>query len=620
MTAKQEKDPAFERLLQFLQQSRGFDFTEYQRASLMRRVIKRMSEVGIEEFDLYEDYLEVHPQEFAELFNTILINVTSFFRDKDAWDYLAQEIIPQILEAKTPTSTIRVWSAGCASGEEAYSVAMLLAEAMGVEESRNHVKIYATDVDDQDLEVARHGIYNAKSIEYVPEDLRKKYFTTSNHNGQYAFRQDLRSTLVFGRHNLMHDAPISRLDLLLCRNTLIYFNREAQKRIVVNLHFALKETGFLFLGRAETMLTHADLFESPSLKQRIFRQAPLHQREESIETLMQADTDMPEGWTDSSQAIQEAVFKTTSPARVVVDGQGILVMMNEEARTRFSLDLRDMHRPFRDLELSYRPVELRSLIEQAHQEKQTITLRDTQQVFPKEDGQENMDISVTPLWGDDGHWLGTAISFVDVTQRRKLEGELEQTQHDMELMTRKLQFTHEELQSSSEELQSTVEELQTTNEELQSTNEERETMNEELQSTNNELEVINDELRNRTVELNRANAFLESILASVDVAVVVIDGKFRISLWNEHAEEMWGLRSGEVKNLSLLDLDIGLPVEELKIPIERFLADNEENEKVILDATNRRGQSIRCSVMRTVRANPDGAPQGVVLLMEEVRK
>jgi two-component system CheB/CheR fusion protein len=165
-----------------------------------------------------------------------------------------------------------------------------------------------------------------------------------------------------------------------------------------------------------------------------------------------------------------------------------------------------------------------------------------------------------------------------------------------------------------------VEELQTTNEELQSTNEEMETMNEELQSTNGELQGMNDELRNRTVELNRSNAFLESILASVEVAVVVIDNNFRISLWNERAEDMWGLRSGEVINLSFLDLDIGLPVEELKKPIERFLADHNENEKVMLNAINRRGQSIRCSVTRTIRLRTDGAPQGVVLVMEEVHK
>jgi two-component system CheB/CheR fusion protein len=497
---------------------------------------------------------------------------------------------------------------------------MLLAEAMGLEECRNQVKIYATDVDEADLESARRGIYSAKSIENVPEDLREKYFTTSNHNGQYAFQQDLRRTLVFGRHDLMQDAPISRLDLLLCRNTLIYFNREAQERIVTRLHFALKETGFIFLGRAETMLTHADLFEPTNLKQRTFRKVSLPERKERLEALIPAGAATPDGWTDNNRAIQQAIFETTSPARVVVDEQGTLIMANEEARTRFGLDLRDLQRPFRDLELSYRPVELRSLIEQAREEKQTIILRDTQRMLPKDHGQENLDIIVTPLWGDDGHWLGTAISFADVTERRKIEAELEQARHEMESMNEELQSTNEELETSSEELQSTVEELQTTNEELQSTNEEMETMNEELQSTNGELQGMTDELRNRTVELNRSNAFLESILASVEVAVVVIDNNFRISLWNERAEDMWGLRSGEVINLSFLDLDIGLPVEELKKPIERFLADHNENEKVMLNAINRRGQSIRCSVTRTIRLRTDGAPQGVVLVMEEVHK
>jgi two-component system CheB/CheR fusion protein len=616
----EEKDPAFEKLLEYLKNSRSFDFTEYKRASLMRRVNKRMNEVGIDEYEEYQDYLEVHPQEFTELFNTVLINVTSFYRDPEAWDYLAKEIMPHILEAKTPTSTVRLWSAGCASGEEAYSLAILLAEALGVETSRRQVKIYATDVDEDDLERARRGIYNEKAIEGLPEDLLKRYFNATDNNGNYVFRQDLRRTLVFGRHDLMQDAPISRLDLLVCRNTLIYFNREAQERIIGRFHFALKDSGYLFLGRAETMLTHNDMFKPADMKHRIFRKVFMENLRGQAESLTQAGDDVKFEMENAGLQVQLAAFDAAFPAQVVIDQQGNLVQANEEARLSLGLDRRDLGSPFRDLELSYRPLDLRSIIDQSREEKRSIQVRDVERALPQKNGQEYVDVIVIPLWGKNGGWLGTSISFIDATERQKLKTELEQAQHDLETSNEELQSTNEELETSNEELQSTVEELQTTNEELQSTNEEMETMNEELQSSNAELQSMNEQLRDRTLELNRLNAFLESILASVDVAVVVIDRDFVVSLWNERAEDLWGLRSEEVEGHSLLELDIGLPVVNLKEPVDRFLSGEADDGKIELDAINRRGKSIKCYVTRTVRLDEEGEPEGVVLLMEEAQK
>lgn len=616
-----ERNIAFERLLRYLKQNRGFDFTDYKRASLMRRVSKRMAEVGVEDFEEYQDYLEVHPEEFVDLFNTILINVTSFFRDKAAWDYLAQEIVPRILEAKTTNETIRIWSAGCASGEEAYSLAITMAEAIGLDACRRQVKIYATDVDEDDLEQARHGNYSDEAVEDLPKSLRQKYFDLSKNNGRYVFRQDLRRILIFGRHDLMHDAPISRLDLLVCRNTLIYFNREAQERIVARFHFALKDTGYLFLGRAETMLTYGQLFEPVEIKHRIFRKAPVVEARERVETLMRAGRDLhPEG-DDGGPQLQQAAFETAPLARVVIDHQGRLALANEQSRSRLGLDLRDVGRPFSDLELSYRPLELRSLIEQVREKNQPIVIQDVEWSLPGDDGKIYLDVTVSPLFDSGNNWLGASITFQDVSERQELRYELEQLRNDLETINEELQSTNEELETSNEELQSTVEELQTTNEELQSSNEEMETMNEELQSANAELQAMNDQLHNRTRELNRVNAFLESILTSVDVGIVVIDRQFTITLWNERAEDLWGLRAEEVQGQSLLELDIGLPVEELEKPFQRFLAvENGEKEKIELNATNRRGQIIKCYVTRTIRRDPDGEPEGVVLLMEEERQ
>jgi two-component system CheB/CheR fusion protein len=267
-----EMNAQLEALLDYLKRSRGFDFIGYKRSSLMRRVLKRMQMVGIEDYGDYLDYLEVHPEEFAQLFNTILINVTAFFRDEVAWEYLTQYIIPKILAEKKAGDPVRVWSAGCASGEEAYTVAMLLTEALGSEAFRQRVKIYATDVDEEALAQARQAGYTDKDLQPIPAELRDKYFELAGN--RYVFHNDLRRSIIFRQHDLVQDAPIPRLDLLVCRNVLMYFNAETQARILACLHFALNDTGFLFLGRAEMLLTHANLFNPADLKYRIFTKAP----------------------------------------------------------------------------------------------------------------------------------------------------------------------------------------------------------------------------------------------------------------------------------------------------------------------------------------------------------
>src|SRR5919199_1219066 len=237
----------FEALLDYLKQNRGFDFTGYKRPSLSRRIEKRMQAVGIGSYAEYTDYLEAHPDEFTHLFNTILINVTTFYRDAVPWDYLGAEIVPRILAQREPSEAIRVWSAGCASGEEAYTLAIVLAESMGLDQFRERVKIYATDVDEEALDKARHGTYTAKELSPVPEPLRDKYFERAADTG-FVFRKDLRRCVIFGRNDLVQDAPISRIDLLVCRNTLMYFNGGTQAKVLRRFHFALAHGGVLFLG------------------------------------------------------------------------------------------------------------------------------------------------------------------------------------------------------------------------------------------------------------------------------------------------------------------------------------------------------------------------------------
>jgi two-component system CheB/CheR fusion protein len=611
------QDGSFEELLDYLKRNRGFDFTGYKRTSLRRRVCKRMAEVNVPDFDAYQDYLEVHPQEFVQLFNTILINVTSFFRDRPAWDYLADEIVPRVLAAQSGAGNVRVWSAGCATGEEAYSLAMIFAEALGMQECRRRVKIYATDVDEDALELARRGTFAPDAMRVVPEDLRTRYFDATNDH--YTFRNDLRRVLIFGRHDLMHDAPISRLDLLCCRNTLIYFNREAQDRVVARFHFALHDTGYLFLGKAEMLLSHTALFAPEEMGHRFFTKISLTQPRVQVETLVQAGQEIQIEAPNAHGQLHRASFETAPVAQVVISRQGDLALANEQARATFGLDLRDLSRPFRDLELSYRPLELRSLINQARDEQHIVVVHDVERTRPDRSGDQYLDIRVSPLWDASGRWLGTSIAFLDASERHDLRRELEQSKHEVETTYEELQSTNEELETSNEELQSTVEELQTTNEELQSTNEEMETMNEELQSANAELQTMNDELHQRTHDLNEANAFLSSVLSSVHLGVIVLDRDFRVLLWNDRAEDLWGLRADEVRGRSLLNLDIGLPVAELQQPVLDFMAGDASRGQLLLEAINRRGQKCRYQVSLTLRYDAQGDVAGVVLVMEEQR-
>ena len=613
----QQRDPAFEDLLVFLRDNRGFDFTGYKRTSLMRRVCHRMNEVEVEGFDAYQDYLEVHPNEFAYLFNTILINMTSFFRDREAWDVLAKEVIPQIIEQNPANATIRVWSAGCAGGEEAYTLAMLFAEAMGIDKTTKRLKVYATDVDEDALAQARQGAYSPQATEPIPDELREKYFQLTG--GQYVFHPGLRRTVVFGRHNLLQDAPISRLDLLVCRNTLIYLNAETQRRVLARFHFALKDAGYLFLGKAEMLLTHSHLFTPAHDDHRIFAKVPKTNQRDRMVVLTQAGDGAAASELGSYVRLREAAFGVAPLPQVVIDQENTLALANEEARALFDLRVQDLGRPFRDLELSYRPVELRGPIRRAQGEGHSITLEGIERTL-EEGKTQYLDIILTPLRNNGNRPLGVSIAFRDVTAYYQLEEDLRRSNEELETAYEELQSTNEELETTNEELQSTVEELQTTNEELQSTNEEMETMNEELRTANQNLQSKNKELRQRTEELNQTNAFLESILASVESGVVVINRDFEILLWNDRAEEFWGLRADEVKGRSLLSLDIGLPVEKLAEPVRDFLGgEPEEKEQVItLDAINRRGQSVVVHLSNTLRRGPEGEIEGVVLLMNQV--
>jgi two-component system CheB/CheR fusion protein len=609
-----EADGDFESVLTYLKESRGFDFTGYKRTSLMRRVQRRMSQVGAENFADYIDQLQVNADEFVALFNTILINVTGFFRDPDAWEYLRDQVIPALLAERSPEEPIRVWSAGCAAGQEAYSLAIAFAEAIGVDAFRQRVKIYATDVDEEALAQARQATYTPAELEGIPEGKLEEYF--EQYGSRYSFRKDLRRSVIFGRNDLVQDAPISRIDLLVCRNTLMYFNADTQTKTLERFHFALAPRGMMFLGKAEMLLSHSRIFEPLDLKRRVFRKVASSPVGYSRFVSYGYPARRPAEVSGLDQ-LREHAFSASPVAQIVVTGDEVTALINQQAELAFGLSERDIGRKLWDLDVSYRPVALRPYVEQARLERRSLRIKDVE--WRRSGDVVWYEVHINPLLGKEKSLLGVSVVFHDVSWARLLLTELEHSNRQLETAYEELQSTNEELETTNEELQSTVEELETTNEELQSTNEELETMNEELHSTNDELQTINDALRDRGVELDDLNDFLESVLTSIQAGIVVIDTEMRIKAWSRGAEELWGVRREEAEGSHLLNLDIGLPLAELRPAVRDALADVDAHSELILDAINRRGRAVVVRLMCSALRGPSGQSQGALLMMEETR-
>jgi two-component system CheB/CheR fusion protein len=606
-------DPHFEALLAYLKETRGFDFTGYKRSSLVRRVNRRMVQVGVgDSYPDYLDYLQVHPDEFTALFNTILINVTAFFRDPDAWTSLRTDVLEPMIAALPPGVPVRIWSAGCASGEEAYTMAMVLADILGVEAFRDRVKIYATDVDAEQLAEARQAVYGEREMQAVPPEFVQRYFEPLA--DKWIFRQDLRRCVIFGRNDLVQDAPISRIHLLTCRNTLMYLNAETQARILNRFHFALLEGGVLFLGKAEMLLSHTSLFTPIDLKRRIFRRVS-RQSPTNGAPALDSDAQLPAP-VIGLDALRNEAFSTSPTAQLVLTSDGRVALTNRHLENLFGVSSRDVGRPFRDLDISFRPVELRKYVEQAQLERRT--LRITEIEYPRGEKEiTHLEIQVSPLTGTDGSLLGVNLIFHDVTFSRRLQQELEHANQQLEAAYEELQSTNEELETTNEELQSTVEELETTNEELQSTNEELETMNEELQSTNDELQSINEQLQVSSGQLDDANTFLETVLANLRAGVAVVDRDMRVRSWNRRAEDLWGVRSAEVIGEHFLNLDIGLPFEPLRPLLRAASAPGGAAAEVVLAAVNRRGRPITVRVACSPLQHRNGrSSDGAIVVME----
>jgi two-component system CheB/CheR fusion protein len=368
------------------------------------------------------------------------------------------------------------------------------------------------------------------------------------------------------------------------------------------------------------LLNHSEHFQPVDLRTRIFRKV-------SPTTRLPGE---PAKWAESggrepaTRRLEAAALASVPIVQLAIDLAGDLRVANAAAESLFNLRPRDLGRPFQDLEVSYRPVELRSLIEQARTDLRPAELHDVEWQRPGVSRPSYYDVSITPLFSGPGNLVGMGISFLDVTRYRVVRDELEHANSELERayeelqsLNEELKTTNEELQSTNEELQSTNEELETTNEELQSTNEELETMNEELQSTNDELQTINDELRRRTDDLDQTNDFLGAVLRSLGSAVIVLTDDLRVEVWSPGAQDMWGLRADEAEGKSLLTLDIGLPAEVLAPHLRRVLGqDSDGTARLELAAVNRRGKTVDLRIAACPLRTEEGAASGVILVID----
>jgi two-component system, chemotaxis family, CheB/CheR fusion protein len=400
-----EIDREFEALLNYLKHNRGCDLSGYKRSTLMRRFKFRMQSIDIVNYQEYLTYLQSHSEESIALLDDIFISVTSFFRDRDSWDYLASQIVPKIIARNKPDESIRVWSAGCAFGQEIYSLAILFAEALGIESCLQRVQFYATDIDEVVIKQARLATYSANEAIEIPPDLLEKYFNKTDRG--YVFHQQLRNKIIFGQHNLAENAPISKIDLLLCRNVLIYFNLKMQESILVRFHFALKKTGFLFLGKSETLTNRRQIFTPIGFKHHVYVKGLNLQLNDYLITTPKSRKKEAIDVKAQQIHIWQTAYETSPFAQIAVDSYGFLVFANERANILLELTLNDWSCPFRELELG-KLVNLDVLLETFKGDRRPVTLKSLE--WFSSEGTKYLDIFIVQIFCQNGYLIGINFS------------------------------------------------------------------------------------------------------------------------------------------------------------------------------------------------------------------
>ncbi len=593
-----------------LREAVGHDFSLYKRSTLTRRIARRMKLLGIDSAGKYLARLRGDSEECQALFRDLLINVTRFFRDPELFEALDTLVIDPLVAGCSSGAELRFWVAGCSSGEEAYTLAMLVADAAERHDKRPYVQIFATDIDEMMLEIARAGAYPLSALGDIPRPLRDRY--TIGGSDKFIISNKIRDMVRFSNHNLVRDPPFSKIDLICCRNLLIYFNEELQRQVIPIFHFALTEGGNLFLGPSEAVARYEDLFDVIDQPARLFRRRDVKSRYSlqlgSIPATPRPRTPRAIAESDQSRgggseiAALKLVAERYAPVSLLVDKEGLLLerwgaagrYLDFPARLERTVHIPSLARPgLREL--------IGPLIRQVAETGRRAGASDVK--IRTDFGTLEARVICEKL--EEGAFL-----FV-VEETKSLEvHEPDFDEFDMEDGQR--QFLEEELQATRHRLRSTVEELETTNEELKSSNEEMMSMNEELQSTNEELTTVNDELKNKVDQLTVANSDLKNFFDSTQIAVLVVDGDLRLRSFTEAAVGLFPIDAN----------DFGKPLGDLATRLERQTYVDLANEARKGEMKEERIHAAAIDAEIIIRAIPyrrgDGEIDGATLIFTDV--
>ena len=562
-----------QKILKLLKSHTKHDFTLYKKNTLYRRIAKRTNLLQIDGIPEYTHFVEEHPEELDILFKEFLIGVTRFFRDPEAFEYLKTNVLPELIKSSTKDNSIRVWVPGCSTGEEAYSLAIILRETIDAYKPNSdfQIQIFATDIDDQAVATARKGVYpvNIKS-DVSPERLNQFFVEVE---GGYLVKKSIRETVVFAIHDLIKDPPFTKMTIISCRNMMIYFSAELQKKILPKFRYALIPNGILFLGTAESITVAPDLFSTIDNKWKIFKRletnspisrlvdVPIFQPLiESDEQKQQSDNYE----SSVSETVRKILLEKYAPPSVIVDANGNIIYISgrtgkylEPAEGNVNWNVNIMAR-------EGLKVELPNAIYRAFNQKIDVELKELK---IKTNGDfETVNVKISPFTKPDSMVGMLMIVFEDVAMPElavssnleekpsdQSDAKIIQVERDLAVTRERLQNTVEEMEATQEELRSTNEELQSTNEELQSTNEELITSKEELQSLNEELVTLNNELQTRVDDLTALNNDMVNLMNSTQVATIFLDLKLMIRRFTPSVVGLFKLRT----------VDIGRPITDI---------------------------------------------------------
>lgn len=554
------------------------DFAQYKPPTLQRRIQRRMALQRMDTLDEYAGFLQEHPVEVAKLYGDLLINVTKFFRDQGAFEALRKEALPRIVRKRAVDSPIRIWAPGCSSGEEAYSLAIMTLEYLGTVGKNIPLQIFGTDISEASLEKARKGIYPGSIAEDVTPERMQRFFVRVE-NG-YLISKSVRDICVFSRHNLFYDPPFSKMDLVCCRNVLIYMGPVLHRTIIPMLHYALKPNGFLFLGSSEGVGRFGNLFEAVDIKHRIFLPNPTANRPHLDIGRFRLGTgiDLEDarfgkdfaGHLDVQKEADRMVLANHAPPGVIINDE--LEVLHFRGSTSPFLELPSGKASFNLLRMARQGLVAALQIAIKKAKKTNATVKQQNIRFQADGGAGLVTIEVAPIRAASAHRRCFLVLFetspakgILTTELRNRGNQSKSVRQEVSRLSRELIESQDAMgalmeahEANSEELRSANEEVLSANEELQSTNEELETSKEELQSANEELNTVNEELRNRNQELGQINGDLVNVMSSVNLPLVLVGRDLHIRRFTPAAE----------KAFHIIASDVGRPINHIRTKIK----------------------------------------------------